>query len=483
MELTKLTIKQTLDGLKSKKFSAKELTEQYIKNIENNRHLNCFITETFEIALNQAKTADDNIAKNQMRELEGIPFGIKDLYCTKNIRTTCASKMLENFVPTYESTVTQKLFDAGISCLGKLNMDEFAMGSANANSYFGKVINPYKRKDSNDDLVAGGSSGGSASAVSANLCAGATGSDTGGSIRQPASFTNTVGVKPTYGRSSRYGMIAFASSLDQAGIFAKDVYDCAYLQKIISGYDPKDSTSVNIEVPDFAKLLKSDVKGLKIGIPKEYRADNMPIEIEKLWENGIALLKQAGAEIIDISLPHTKYAAAVYYVIAPAECSSNLARFDGVRFGYRTANKDVNIAELYQKSRAEGFGKEVKKRIMIGTYVLSAGYYDAYYKKALKVRRLIYNDFIEAFQKVDAILTPSTPSSAFSFNEMQNFDAVKIYLNDVFTVPSNLAGLPAISVPSGFDKQGLPLGLQIITKHFDEQTMFNLAFAIEQNQK
>ncbi|MFM6972977.1 MAG: Asp-tRNA(Asn)/Glu-tRNA(Gln) amidotransferase subunit GatA [Alphaproteobacteria bacterium] len=483
MELTKLTIKQTLDGLKSKKFSAKELTEQYIKNIENNRHLNCFITETFEIALNQAKTADDNIAKNQMRELEGIPFGIKDLYCTKNIRTTCASKMLENFVPTYESTVTQKLFDAGISCLGKLNMDEFAMGSANANSYFGKVINPYKRKDSNDDLVAGGSSGGSASAVSANLCAGATGSDTGGSIRQPASFTNTVGVKPTYGRSSRYGMIAFASSLDQAGIFAKDVYDCAYLQKIISGYDPKDSTSVNIEVPDFAKLLKSDVKGLKIGIPKEYRADNMPIEIEKLWENGIALLKQAGAEIIDISLPHTKYAAAVYYVIAPAECSSNLARFDGVRFGYRTANKDVNIAELYQKSRAEGFGKEVKKRIMIGTYVLSAGYYDAYYKKALKVRRLIYNDFIEAFQKVDAILTPSTPSSAFSFNEMQNFDAVKIYLNDVFTVPSNLAGLPAISVPSGFDKQGLPLGLQIITKHFDEQTMFNLAFTIEQNQK
>jgi len=483
MELTKLTIKQTIDGLKNKKFSAKELTEQYIKNIESNRHLNCFITETFEIALNQAKTADDNIAKNQMRELEGIPFGIKDLYCTKNIRTTCASKMLENFVPTYESTVTQKLFDAGISCLGKLNMDEFAMGSANANSYFGKVINPYKRKDSNDDLVAGGSSGGSASAVSANLCAGATGSDTGGSIRQPASFTNTVGVKPTYGRSSRYGMIAFASSLDQAGIFAKDVYDCAYLQKIISGYDPKDSTSVNIEVPDFAKLLNSDVKGLKIGIPKEYRVDNMPIEIEKLWQDGIALLKQAGAEIIDISLPHTKYAAAVYYVIAPAECSSNLARFDGVRFGHRTTNKDVNIAELYQKSRAEGFGKEVKKRIMIGTYVLSAGYYEAYYKKALKVRRLIYNDFIEAFQKVDAILTPSTPSSAFSFNEMQNFDAVKIYLNDVFTVPSNLAGLPAISVPAGFDKQGLPLGLQIITKHFDEQTMFNVAFAIEQNQK
>ena len=481
MELTKLTIKQTLDALKSKKFSAVELTKEYIKNIEANRHLNCFITETFEIALSQAKTADDNIAKNQMRELEGIPFGIKDLYCTKNIRTTCASKMLENFVPTYESTVTQKLFDAGISCLGKLNMDEFAMGSANANSYFGKVINPYKRKDSNDDLVAGGSSGGSASSVAANLCAGATGSDTGGSIRQPASFTNTVGVKPTYGRSSRYGMIAFASSLDQAGIFAKDVYDCALLQKIISGYDSKDSTSVNIEVPDFAKLLNSNVKGLKIGIPNEYRVDNMPIEIEKLWENGIEMLKKAGAEIIEISLPHTKYAAAVYYVIAPAECSSNLARFDGVRYGSRTKSENLSINELYQKSRAEGFGKEVKKRIMIGTYVLSAGYYDAYYKKALKVRKLIYNDFIEAFKKVDAILTPSTPSSAFSFNEMQNFDAVKIYLNDVFTVPSNLAGLPAISVPAGFDNQGLPLGLQIISKHFDEQTMFNIAYAIEKN--
>ncbi|MFZ9180460.1 MAG: Asp-tRNA(Asn)/Glu-tRNA(Gln) amidotransferase subunit GatA [Rickettsiales bacterium] len=481
MELTKLTIKQTLDALKSKKFSAVELTKEYIKNIEANRHLNCFITETFEIALSQAKTADDNIAKNQMRELEGIPFGIKDLYCTKNIRTTCASKMLENFVPTYESTVTQKLFDAGISCLGKLNMDEFAMGSANANSYFGKVINPYKRKDSNDDLVAGGSSGGSASSVAANLCAGATGSDTGGSIRQPASFTNTVGVKPTYGRSSRYGMIAFASSLDQAGIFAKDIYDCALLQKIISGYDSKDSTSVNIEVPDFAKLLNSNVKGLKIGIPNEYRVDNMPIEIEKLWENGIEMLKKAGAEIIEISLPHTKYAAAVYYVIAPAECSSNLARFDGVRYGSRTKSENLSINELYQKSRAEGFGKEVKKRIMIGTYVLSAGYYDAYYKKALKVRKLIYNDFIEAFKKVDAILTPSTPSSAFSFNEMQNFDAVKIYLNDVFTVPSNLAGLPAISVPAGFDNQGLPLGLQIISKHFDEQTMFNIAYAIEKN--
>lgn len=480
MELTKLSIKETLAGLKSKKFSATEVTQDYIKNIENNRHLNCFITETFDIALEQAKQADINIAKNQMRDLEGIPLGIKDLYCTKNIRTTCASKMLKNFIPPYESTVTQKLFDSGAICLGKLNMDEFAMGSANNNSYFGRVINPYKRKNSSEDLVAGGSSGGSASAVSANLCAGATGSDTGGSIRQPASFTNIVGAKPTYGRSSRYGMIAFASSLDQAGMLAKNVYDCALLQRIISGYDEKDATSINIEVPQFEKLLNSNVKGLKIGIPKEYRVDGMPAEIERLWQNGIQILRNRGAEIIDISLPHTQYSASVYYVIAPAECSSNLARFDGVRYGYRTEQEVSSIQEMYQKTRAEGFGKEVKKRIMIGTYVLSAGYYEAYYKKAQKVRRLIYNDFIEAFKKVDAILTPSTPNSAFSFEEMKNFDAVKIYLNDVFTVPSNLAGLPAISVPAGFDNSGLPLGLQIISKHFDEQTMFNIAQSIEE---
>jgi len=480
-ELTKLSIKDTIAGLKNKKFSATEITNSYIQNIEKNRHLNCFITETFDIALNQAKEADKNIAKGSMRDLEGIPLGIKDLYCTKNIRTTCASKMLENFVPTYESTVTQKLFDAGAICLGKTNMDEFAMGSANANSYFGKVINPHKRNDSNEDLVAGGSSGGSASAVSANLCAGATGSDTGGSIRQPASFTNTVGVKPTYGRSSRYGMIAFASSLDQAGIFAKDVEDCALLQRIISGHDSKDSTSVKIPVPQFEKLLNSNVKGLKIGIPKEYRIDGMPAEIEKLWQKGIEILRNRGAEIIDISLPHTQYAAAVYYVIAPAECSSNLARFDGVRFGFRTSQENISINEMYQKTRAEGFGKEVKKRIMIGTYVLSAGYYEAYYKKAQKVRRLVLNDFTEAFKKVDAILTPSTPNSAFGFEEMKSFDAVKIYLNDVFTVPSNLAGLPAISVPAGSDNKGLPLGLQIITKHFDEQTMFNIAKTIEED--
>jgi aspartyl-tRNA(Asn)/glutamyl-tRNA(Gln) amidotransferase subunit A len=479
MELTKLSIKEAKNGLKNKKFSAVELTKSFISNIEKNRHLNCFITETFELALNQAKIADENLAKGINRELEGIPLGIKDIFCTKDIRTTCASKMLENFVPTYESKVTQKLFDEGAICLGKLNMDEFAMGSATANSYFGKVINPYKRKNSNEDLVAGGSSGGSASAVAGNLCLGATGSDTGGSIRQPASFTNTVGVKPTYGRSSRYGMIAFASSLDQAGVFAKNVEDCALLQKVISGYDNKDATSVEIEVPQFDRLLNSNVKGLKIGIPQEYRVDNMPIEIENLWQKGIEILKQKGAEIINISLPHTKYAAAVYYVIAPAECSSNLARFDGVRYGYRCKDEGLSLQEMYQKTRAEGFGFEVKKRIMIGTYVLSAGYYDAYYKKAQKVRRLIYQDFIEAFKNVDAILTPATPNSAFAFEEMKNFDAVQIYLNDVFTVPSNLAGLPAISVPAGFDNNGLPLGLQIISRHFDEQTMFNIAKAIE----
>ena len=480
-ELTKLSIQDSLDGLKNKKFSASELTKAYIKNIEDHRHLNCFITETFEHALNQAKIADSNIAKNHMRDLEGIPLAIKDLFCTKNIRTTCASKMLENFIPPYESTVSQKLLDAGASCLGKTNMDEFAMGSANANSYFGKVINIYKKNNSPEDLVAGGSSGGSACAVAANLCAGSTGSDTGGSIRQPAAFTNIVGVKPTYGRSSRYGMIAFASSLDQAGVFGKNVYDCALLQRIISGYDNKDATSVNIAVPQFEKLLNSNIKGLKIGIPKEYRIEQMPSEIEELWQNGIKILKNRGAEIVDISLPHTEYAAAVYYVLAPAECSSNLARFDGVRYGFRTSQQNISIQELYQKSRAEGFGKEVKKRIMIGTYVLSAGYYDAYYKKAQKVRRLIYNDFAEAFKKVDAILTPSTPNAAFGFDEMKSFDAIRIYLNDVFTVPANLAGLPAISVPAGFDKTNLPLGLQIISKHFDEQTLFNVAKAIEES--
>lgn len=481
MDITKLSITDINQAFRQKKFSSTELTLAYIKNIENNRQLNAFITETFDIALDQAKISDNNIAKGDFRELEGIPLAIKDLFCTKNIRTTCASKMLENFIPTYESTVTQKLLDAGAVFLGKTNMDEFAMGSANANSFFGKAINPYKRKNSNEDLTAGGSSGGSAVAVSANLCAGATGSDTGGSIRQPASFTNLVGVKPTYGRSSRYGMIAFASSLDQAGVFGKNVKDSALLQKIISGYDPKDSTSSKQIVPQFDKLLNSNLKGKKIGIADEYQIEGMPEDILKLWDQGKEMLKKNGAEIVKINLPHTKYCAAIYYIIAPAECSSNLARFDGVRYGFRCDDKNLSLNEMYAKTRALGFGKEVQKRILIGTYVLSAGYYDAYFRKAQQVRRLVVEDFKKAFEKCDAILTPATPNPAFSFEEMKNFDPLKIYLNDVFTIPANMAGLPALSVPAGFDKDGLPLGLQVISKNFDEQTMFDVALAIEEN--
>lgn len=481
MDITKLSITDINQAFRQKKFSSSELTLAYIKNIENNRHLNAFITETFDIALDQAKISDNNIAKGDFRELEGIPLAIKDLFCTKNIRTTCASKMLENFIPTYESTVTQNLLDAGAVFLGKTNMDEFAMGSANANSFFGKAINPYKRKNSNADLTAGGSSGGSAVAVSANLCAGATGSDTGGSIRQPASFTNLVGVKPTYGRSSRYGMIAFASSLDQAGVFGKNVRDSALLQKIISGYDAKDSTSSKQIVPQFDKLLNSNLKGKKIGIADEYQIEGMPEDILKLWDQGKEMLKKNGAEIVKINLPHTKYCAAIYYIIAPAECSSNLARFDGVRYGFRCDDKNLSLNEMYAKTRALGFGKEVQKRILIGTYVLSAGYYDAFFCKAQQVRRLVVEDFKKAFEKCDAILTPATPNPAFSFDEMKNFDPLKIYLNDVFTIPANMAGLPALSVPAGFDKDGLPLGLQVISKNFDEQTMFDVAMAIEEN--
>ncbi|MFM7620242.1 MAG: Asp-tRNA(Asn)/Glu-tRNA(Gln) amidotransferase subunit GatA [Alphaproteobacteria bacterium] len=481
MEITKLSITKINQAFREKKFSSTELTKAYIKNIEQNRHLNAFITETFDNALEQAKVSDDNIAKGDFRELEGIPLAIKDLFCTKNIRTTCASKMLENFIPSYESTVTQKLLKSGAVFLGKTNMDEFAMGSANANSYFGKAINPYKKNNSTEELTAGGSSGGSAVAVSANLCAGATGSDTGGSIRQPASFTNLVGVKPTYGRSSRYGMIAFASSLDQAGVFAKTVKDSALLQKIISGYDPQDSTSSKQIVPEFDKLLNSNLKGKKIGIADEYQIAGMPEDILKLWDQGKEMLKKNGAEIVKINLPHTKYCAAIYYIIAPAECSSNLARFDGVRYGFRCDDKNLSLNDMYAKTRALGFGQEVQKRILIGTYVLSAGYYDAYFRKAQQVRRLVVEDFKKAFEKCDAILTPATPNPAFSFDEMKNFDPLKIYLNDVFTIPANMAGLPALSAPAGFDKNGLPLGLQIISRNFDEQTMFDVALAIEEN--
>jgi aspartyl-tRNA(Asn)/glutamyl-tRNA(Gln) amidotransferase subunit A len=485
-ELTNLTIKQAVEGLKNKDFSSLDLVNSAIKKIEENHHLNCFITKNFEAAIESAKISDQKIAKNQASEIEGIVIANKDLFCSKNLRTTCGSKMLENFIPPYESTVSQKLIDAGSINIGKLNMDEFAMGSANTNSYFGSVINPYKKKNSSEDLVAGGSSGGSAAAVAANLVFCATGSDTGGSIRQPASFTNTVGIKPTYGRCSRYGMVAFASSLDQAGIFAKQVYDAALMLKIISGFDNKDSTSADIAVPQFEKLLNSDIRGKKIGIPKEYKIDAMDSEITKFWENGIEILKKRGAEIIEISLPHSKYAASVYYIIASAEASSNLARFDGVRYSFRVDEKDISLEQMYEKTRNQGFGAEVKRRILTGTYVLSAGFFDAYYLKAQKVRKLINQDFIEAFKKVDAILTPTTPSAAFSIEESKNVsnsDPVKMYLNDIFTIPVNLAGLPAISVPAGFNKDNLPIGMQIISRHFDEQTAFDIALSIEEEVK
>ncbi len=483
-DLTTLTIRQTIDGLKTKKFSSTEVTAAYIKNIEQNRRLNAFITETFDAALTQAKKSDEKIYAGTARDLEGIPLGIKDLFCTKNIRTTCGSKMLADFIPTYESTVTQKLLDAGSITLGKTNMDEFAMGSSNITSHFGPVINPHKKKNSDEDLVPGGSSGGSAAAVAANLCAGATGSDTGGSIRQPASFTNIVGVKPTYGRCSRYGMVAFASSLDQAGIFAKNVYDAALLQRVISGFDEKDSTSINIAVPQFERLLNSNIKGKKIGIAKEYHLDGMPEEIDGLWNRGKEMLQKRGAEIVEISLPHTKYAPAIYYVLACAEASSNLARFDGVRYGFRASGENLSLEEMYEKTRAQGFGAEVQRRILTGTYVLSAGYFDAYYKKAQRVRRLVAEDFAHAFKKVDAILAPATPNVASPIDQSKQVtknDPIKMYLNDAFAIPSNMAGLPAISIPAGFDKDGLPLGLQIISKHFDEQTMFDVALALEED--
>lgn len=485
-EITKLTLIDTIKALKNKEFSAVELNQAYIDNAIAGKKYNAFITETFDLALNQAKIADENLRQGNGQgnggELAGIPIAVKDLFCTKDVRTTNASKMLADFIPGYESTVTQKLWQAGATMIGKTNMDEFAMGSTNITSYFGPVINNYKGRGSDEDLVPGGSSGGSAVAVSANLAVAATGSDTGGSIRQPASFTGTVGIKPTYGRCSRYGMVAFSSSLDQAGIFAKDVRDSALLLKIISGYDAKDSTSVKQLVPNFDALLNSNIKGKKIGIPKEYRIDKMPKEIDDLWNKGAKILQERGAEIIDISLPHTKYAPAVYYIIAPAECSSNLARYDGVRYGHRTAVENLSLEQMYEKTRAEGFGKEVKRRILTGTYVLSAGYYDAYYKKAGRVRNLILQDFKQAFKKVDAILTPTAPSAAFPLSQARNQnDPIAMYLNDVFTIPASLAGVPALSVPAGYNEAGLPLGLQIIGNHFDEQGILDIALSWEES--
>ncbi len=479
-DLTNLTLTETLDGLKNKQFSATEVTQSYIKSMEANRRLNAYVLETPEVALTQAKEADTRYANGTNKALDGIPMGIKDLFCTKGIRTTACSHILDNFIPQYESTVTQNLLNAGISILGKLNMDEFAMGGSNETSYFGPVINPYKADNSDADLVAGGSSGGSAAAVSANMCVAATGTDTGGSIRQPSALCGVTGIKPTYGRCSRYGIMAFASSLDQAGPIAKSVKDCALLLNVMAGHDDKDSTSATVAVPDFTQLIGKDIRGLKIGIPAEYRPDGLNAEIAKLWDDGIAMLKARGAEIVNISLPHTKYALAAYYIIAPAEASSNLARYDGVRYGLRVEGNGLD--EMYINTRSEGFGKEVKRRIMIGTYVLSAGYYDAYYLKAQKVRRLIRNDFIEAFKKCDMILTPTSPTPAFPIGDKSMQDnPINMYLNDVFTVSVNLAGLPGMSIPMGLSEHGLPLGLQLIGQAFDEQRIFQVASALEQD--
>ncbi|CAH1667145.1 Asp-tRNA(Asn)/Glu-tRNA(Gln) amidotransferase subunit GatA [Chelatococcus asaccharovorans] len=477
-DLTDLTLTEARDGLLSKRFSATELTKAHIAAVEAARSLNAFVLETPEHALDQAAASDARIARGEAGPLEGIPLGVKDLFATKGVRTTACSKILGNFVPSYESTVTSQLWRDGAVMLGKLNNDEFAMGSSNETSAFGPVVNPWRREGSNLQLVPGGSSGGSAAAVAARLCLGATATDTGGSIRQPAAFTGTVGIKPTYGRCSRWGTVAFASSLDQAGPIAKTVRDCAVLLTSMSGHDPKDSTSANVRVPDFAAAVARGVKGLKIGIPKEYRVEGMPAEIADLWQAGQDWLKSEGATIVDITLPHTKYALPAYYIVAPAEASSNLARYDGVRYGLRVPGQ--NIVEMYEKTRAAGFGPEVRRRIMIGTYVLSAGYYDAYYLRAQKIRTLIKRDFETVFQAgVDAILTPATPSAAFGLAEMQTASPVEMYLNDVFTVTVNMAGLPGIAVPAGKDGQGLPLGLQLIGRPFDEETLFAAGQVIE----
>jgi aspartyl-tRNA(Asn)/glutamyl-tRNA(Gln) amidotransferase subunit A len=479
-DLTSLTLAEARDGLAKKSFTSVELTEAHVAAIEAARVLNAFVLETPDQARDMARAADAGIAKGEGGPLAGIPLGIKDLFATKGVRTTACSKILGDFKPPYESTVTSQLWRDGAVMLGKLNNDEFAMGSSNETSCFGPVVNPWRREGSNTELVPGGSSGGSASAVAAGLCLGATGTDTGGSIRQPAAFAGIVGIKPTYGRCSRWGIVAFASSLDQAGPFARTVRDTSILMRSMAGHDPRDTTSVDRPVPDYEAAIGKSVKGMKIGIPKEYRIPGMPEEIEKLWKHGADWLKAAGAELVDVSLPHTKYALPAYYIVAPAEASSNLARYDGVRYGLRVAGR--NITDMYEKTRAEGFGAEVRRRVMIGTYVLSAGYYDAYYLRAQKVRTLIKRDFEECFAKgVHAILTPSTPSAAFGIGEKGGADPVEMYLNDIFTVTVNMAGLPGISVPAGTDVQGLPLGLQLIGRAFDEETLFSLGEVIEQS--
>ena len=481
-DLNKLTIAAARDALRKGDVSSAELTEACLGEIENAGALNAFVHNTPEIARAQAAAADARIKAGDAPYMCGIPLGIKDLFCTKGVPSQAASNILKGFKPEYESTVTSQLFDAGAVMLGKLNMDEFAMGSSNETSAYGNAVNPWRRDGSETALTPGGSSGGSASAVAADLCLAATGTDTGGSIRQPAAFTGITGIKPTYGRVSRWGVVAFASSLDQAGPMTKDVRDAAIMLEAMCGHDAKDSTSADLAVPNFEAMLTGDIRGKTIGIPREYRMDGMPEEIEKLWAEGTEMLKAAGAKIVDISLPHTKYALPTYYVIAPAEASSNLARYDGVRYGHRAklAAGD-GITEMYEKTRAEGFGHEVQRRVMVGTYVLSAGFYDAYYNRARKVRTLIKRDFEEVFATgVDAILTPATPSAAFGLGEMSEADPIAMYLNDVFTVTVNLAGLPGIAVPTGTDSQGLPLGLQLIGRPWEEGDLLNTAYALEQ---
>jgi aspartyl-tRNA(Asn)/glutamyl-tRNA(Gln) amidotransferase subunit A len=478
-ELTSLTIAEARDGLTAKRFSASDLTRAHLSAMERARALNAYVLETPDVALAMAQESDKRIAAGAAGPLEGIPLAVKDMFCTRNVRTTACSHILDNFIPAYESTVTAQLWRDGAVLLGKTNNDEFAMGSSNETSFFGPVVSPWRRRGANTPLVPGGSSGGSAAAVAANICLGATGTDTGGSIRQPAAFTGIVGMKPTYGRCSRWGIVAFASSLDQAGPFARTVRDCALLLRSMAGHDAKDTTSADRPVPDYEAAIGRSVRGLKIGIPKEYRVEGMAAEIDRLWEQGVEWLKSAGAEIVEVSLPHTKYALPAYYIVAPAEASSNLARYDGVRYGLREEARD--IIGMYEKTRASGFGAEVRRRVMIGTYVLSAGYYDAYYLRAQKVRTLIRKDFEDCFNSgIGAILTPATPSAAFGIGEKSGADPVEMYLNDVFTVTVNMAGLPGISVPSGLSAEGLPLGLQLIGRPFDEETLFALGEVIEQ---
>ena len=481
-DLSKLTIADARDKLRAGDVTSVELTEACLKEVEASGALNAFVHNTPELALEQAKAADTRIQAGNAPSMCGIPIGVKDLFCTRGVPSQAGSGILEGFRPEYESTITEQLFDRGSVMLGKLNMDEFAMGSSNETSVYGNVVNPWRRDGQETQLTPGGSSGGSASAVAADLCLAATGTDTGGSIRQPAAFVGITGLKPTYGRCSRWGVVAFASSLDQAGPMTKSVRDAAIMLEAMAGHDPKDSTSADLAVPEFEAMLTGDIKGKTIGIPKEYRMDGMPDEIEALWAEGRKMLEDAGAKIVDISLPHTKYALPAYYVIAPAEASSNLARYDGVRYGHRAKLAEGDgITEMYEKTRAEGFGAEVKRRVMIGTYVLSAGFYDAYYNRARRVRALIKKDFDDVFAHgVDAILTPATPSAAFGLGEMADADPVQMYLNDVFTVTVNLAGLPGIAVPAGVDGQGLPLGLQLIGRPWEEGDLLNTAYALEQ---